>query len=45
MSLPIITLVSGVAGVFIVMFFLQLMVNVGSRMAVSLEKKPEKQPS
>lgn len=39
MSLPMMTFVSGVLGVFIVMVFLQIMVNLSSKFAISLEQK------
>ena len=41
MSLPLITLISGVSGVFIVMIFLQIMVTLSSKLAIALEKKKE----
>ncbi|MDD4801421.1 MAG: oxaloacetate decarboxylase subunit gamma [Syntrophomonas sp.] len=41
MSLPMVTCLSGLSGVFVVMSFLLIMVNLSSRLAISLEKKPE----
>jgi len=43
MSLTMVTFLSGIIGVFVVMAFLQLMVNISSRLAISLEKKPDNQ--
>lgn len=39
MSLPLITFISGISGVFIVMVFLLIMVNLSSKLAISLENK------
>ena len=39
MSLPMTTFVSGILGVFIVMAFLQITVNLSSKFAISLEQK------
>ncbi|AET66853.1 Oxaloacetate decarboxylase, gamma chain [Desulfosporosinus orientis DSM 765] len=41
MSLPLVTFISGLSGVFIVMIFLQIMVNLSSKLAIALEKKNE----
>lgn len=41
MSLPLLTFISGVSGVFIVMIFLQIMVNLSSKLAIALEKKAD----
>lgn len=41
MSLPLVTFISGVSGVFIVMVFLQIMVSLGSKLAIAIEKKNE----
>ncbi len=39
MSLAMTVFVSGITGVFIVMAFLQLMVNLSSKLAIRLEKR------
>ena len=39
MSLPMTTFVSGILGVFIVMVFLQIMINLSSKLAIRLEKR------
>ena len=39
MSLPMTTFVSGILGVFTVMAFLQITVNLSSKLAISLEQK------
>jgi Na+-transporting methylmalonyl-CoA/oxaloacetate decarboxylase gamma subunit len=44
MSLPLVVFISGLSGVFIVMLFLLIMVTLGSKLAIALEKKPETQP-
>jgi len=41
MSLPILTFITGISGVFIVMIFLQIMVTLSSKFAMALEKKKE----
>jgi len=41
MSLPLVTFISGVSGVFIVMIFLQIMVNMSSKLAIAIDKKKE----
>ncbi|AET66859.1 Oxaloacetate decarboxylase, gamma chain [Desulfosporosinus orientis DSM 765] len=41
MSLALVTFISGVSGVFIVMIFLQIMVNLSSKLAIAIEKKKE----
>lgn len=43
MPLPLTTLISGLAGVFIVMTLLMIMVRLSSKLAIALEKKQEKQ--
>lgn len=45
MSLTMVTFFSGITGVFVVMIFLQIMVALSSKIALSLEKKEEPQPS
>lgn len=45
MPLPLITLISGLSGVFIVMTLLMIMVRLSSKLAIALEKKQEKQES
>lgn len=45
MSLPLITFISGVSGVFLVMTFLLIMVKMSSKLAIALEKKPGKEES
>ncbi|MGI6515077.1 MAG: oxaloacetate decarboxylase subunit gamma [Syntrophomonadales bacterium] len=39
MSLAMTAFVSGILGVFIVMTFLQIMVNLSSKLAIRLEKR------
>ncbi|MGI6550826.1 MAG: oxaloacetate decarboxylase subunit gamma [Syntrophomonadales bacterium] len=39
MSLWLTALISGVTGVFLVMFFLLIMVNLSSKFAISLEQR------
>lgn len=41
MSLPLVVFASGITGVFVVMFFLQIMVALSSKLALSMEKKAE----
>lgn len=41
MSLPMLVCISGITGVFVVMFFLQIMVALSSKIAISMEKKAE----
>ncbi len=41
MSLPLVTFISGVSGVFMVMIFLQIMVTLSSKLAIYLEQKEE----
>jgi hypothetical protein len=41
MSLPLVVCASGITGVFVVMFFLQIMVALSSKLALSMEKKAE----
>ncbi len=41
MSLPMVTFVSGISGVFVVMTFLLIMVNLSSKLAIALDKKHE----
>ncbi|MGI6120231.1 MAG: oxaloacetate decarboxylase subunit gamma [Desulfosporosinus sp.] len=43
MSLALTTFITGLSGVFIVMIFLQIMVNLSSKFALALERK--QQPS
>jgi len=45
MSLVLTTFISGLGGVFIVMTVLLIMVKLSSKLAIALEKKPEKQES
>jgi len=45
MSLVITTFITGISGVFLVMTFLLIMVKLSSKLAIALEKKPEKQQS
>jgi Na+-transporting methylmalonyl-CoA/oxaloacetate decarboxylase gamma subunit len=39
MSVPIVVLISGLSGVFLVMTFLLIMVKLSSKLAIALEKK------
>ena len=39
MSLAAVTIISGAVGVFAVMIILQIMINVGSAIAMAVEKK------
>ncbi|CFX27187.1 Uncharacterized [Syntrophomonas zehnderi OL-4] len=41
MSLPLLVLLSGITGVFLVMIFLQLMVTLSSKLAIFLENKAQ----
>jgi hypothetical protein len=41
MSLPIITFITGLSGVFIVMTVLLIMVTLSSKLAIALERKKE----
>ncbi|HBV88268.1 MAG TPA: oxaloacetate decarboxylase subunit gamma [Desulfosporosinus sp.] len=41
MSLPIVVFISGISGVFLVMTFLLIMVMLGSKLAMTIEKKKE----
>lgn len=41
MSLPLVVALSGLSGVFVVMCFLLVMINLSSKVALSLEKKAE----
>ena len=45
MSLPLITFITGISGVFIVMTVLLIFVKLGSKLAMAIERKkePEKQ--
>lgn len=39
MSLPLVTFLTGITGVFLVMIFLQIMVTLSSKLAIFLENK------
>jgi Na+-transporting methylmalonyl-CoA/oxaloacetate decarboxylase gamma subunit len=39
MSVPIVVLISGLSGVFLVMVFLLIMVTLGSKLAIAIEKQ------
>ena len=39
MSLPLITFITGISGVFIVMTFLLISVILGSKVAIAIERK------
>jgi len=41
MSLPLVTFISGISGVFIVMIFLQIMVTLSSKLAIYLDEKQQ----
>ncbi len=41
MSLPLVTFISGLSGVFIVMIFLLIMVTLSSKLAIYLEQRKE----
>ncbi|MBC2722282.1 oxaloacetate decarboxylase subunit gamma [Desulfosporosinus sp.] len=41
MSLPLVVFISGLSGVFLVMTFLLIMVILGSKLAIAIEKKKE----
>ncbi|GAB6154779.1 hypothetical protein JCM17380_35290 [Desulfosporosinus burensis] len=41
MSLPLITFITGISGVFIVMTTLLIFVKLGSKLAIALESKKE----
>lgn len=41
MSLPLVTFISGISGVFIVMIFLLIMVTLSSKLAIYLEQRKE----
>ena len=41
MSLPLTVFISGLSGVFGVMFFLLIMVSLSSKLAISLENKKQ----
>lgn len=39
MSLPMVTFITGISGVFLVMIFLQIMVTLSSKLAIYLDSK------
>lgn len=44
MSLGMVVFLSGLSGVFLVMVFLLIMVNLSSKLAMAIEKKKEAKP-
>lgn len=41
MSLPLVTFISGISGVFIVMTFLLIMITLSSKLAIYLDQKKQ----